>query len=75
MSKEDLAVEELNARAVAGLVLSVGAGVVGLFLLPALRNFGLSFNTAFWSLLTLEFLAVIGVTVSVLRLHGKRSFD
>ena len=75
MSEEDLAVEELNARAVAGLVLSVGAGVVGLFLLPVLRNFGLSFNIAFWSLLTLEFLAVIGVTVSVLRLHGKRSFD
>ncbi|PSQ41455.1 hypothetical protein BRD14_06395 [Halobacteriales archaeon SW_5_68_122] len=75
MSEEDLAVEELNARAVVGMVLSVGAGVVGLFLLPVLRNFGLSFNIAFWSLLTLEFLAVIGVTVSVLRLHEKRSFD
>ena len=75
MSEEDLAVEELNARAVVGMVLSVGAGVVGLFLLPVLRNFGLSFNIAFWSLLALEFLAVIGVTVSVLRLHEKRSFD
>ena len=75
MSEEDLAVEELNARAVVGLVLSVGAGVVGLFLLPTLRELGLSFAVAFWSLLALEFLSVVGVTVSVLRLHEKRSFD
>jgi hypothetical protein len=75
MSEEDLTVEELNTRAVVGLILSVATGVVGLFLLPALRSFGLSFNVAFWSLLALEFLAVIGVTVSVLRLHEKRSFD
>jgi len=75
MSEEDLAVEELNTRAVVGLVLSVGAGVVGLFLLPTLRELGLSFGVAFWSLLGLEFLAVVGVTVSVLRLHEKRSFD
>ena len=75
MSEEDLTVEELNERAVVGLILSVATGVVGLFLLPVLRSFGLSFNVAFWSLLVLEFLAVIGVTVSVLRLHEKRSFD
>ena len=75
MSEEDLTVEELNERAVVGLILSVTTGVVGLFLLPTLRSFGLSFNVAFWSLLVLEFLAVIGVTVSVLRLHEKRSFD
>ena len=48
MSEEDLTVEELNERAVIGLVLSVATGVVGLFLLPALRSFGLSFNVAFW---------------------------
>ena len=75
MSEEDLAVEELNTRAAVGLVLSVTVGVVGLFLLPTLRDFGLSFGVAFWSLLALEFLSVVGVTVSVLRLHEKRSFD
>ena len=72
---DDVTVKRLNTRAVAGLVASVVVGVVGLFLLPTLRDLGLSFWTAFWSLLALEFLAFLGVAVSVLRLHEERSFE
>ncbi|WP_254837981.1 hypothetical protein [Natronomonas marina] len=73
--EEELAVEELNVRAVVGLVASVAVALVGLFALPALRSFGLSFWVAFWSLLAVEFLAFLGVAVSVLRLHEERSFE
>jgi hypothetical protein len=72
---DDVAVEQLNTRAVVGLVASVVVGVIGLFLLPTLRDLGLSFPVAFWSLLALEFLAFVGVAVSVLRLHEERSFE
>ena len=73
---DDLTVYELNTRSIVGLVVSVAIGVVGLFALPALqRSLGLSFQEVFWPLLAVEFLAFIGVAVSVLRLHEERSFD
>ncbi len=73
---DDLAVYELNTRSVVGLVVSVVVGVAGLFALPALQEvFGLSFQQAFWPLLAVEFLAFVGVAVSVLRLHEERSFE
>ena len=73
---DDLTIYELNTRSVVGLVVSVAVGVVGLFALPALQQgFGLSFQEAFWPLLAVEFLAFVGVAVSVLRLHEERSFD
>ena len=73
---DDLAVQQLNTRSVVGLVVSVMVGVAGLFALPAIRqSFGLSFQQAFWPLLAVEFLAFVGVAVSVLRLHEERSFE
>ena len=73
---DDLTVYELNTRSIVGLVASVAIGVVGLFALPALqRSLGLSFQEVFWPLLAVEFLAFVGVAVSVLRLHEERSFD
>ena len=73
---DDLTVYELNTRSIVGLVGSVVVGVIGLFALPALQQgFGLSFQEAFWPLLAVEFLAFVGVAVSVLRLHEERSFE
>jgi len=72
---DDLAVERLDRRAVAGLVVSVAAATLGLFLLPTLRSVGLSFWVAFGSLLALEFAAFLGVAVSVLRLYEGESFE
>ena len=73
---DDLTVYELNTRSIVGLVVSVAIGVVGLFALPALqRSLGLSFQEVFWPLLAVEFLAFVGVAVSVLRLHEERSFE
>lgn len=72
---DELAVETLNTRAVVGLVLSVAVALVGLFLLPTLRDLGLSFWSAFASVLALEFFAFLGVAVSVLRLHEEPSFE
>ena len=71
----DPTVETLNTRALAGLVTSLVAGVTGLFILPALQSaFGLTFGVAFGLILTVEFLSVIGFTVSISRLHQERTF-
>jgi hypothetical protein len=72
----DTTVETLNTGALAGLVLSVAVGVAGLFILPALRSvFGLGFQAAFWLVLAVEFLAAVGVSVSILRLFRQRTFE
>jgi hypothetical protein len=65
-----------NLRAFVGLLVSVFVGVVGLFALPAVqRVFGVGFGPAFAIVLGIEFLAAVGVIVSVLRLHRKRTFE
>lgn len=75
MSDQDVSVDRLNVRAIIGLLVSVGVAVVGLFLLPVLRGFGLGFSVSFWSLLALEFVAFLGVAYSVLHLHREQRFD
>ncbi|MFB6111634.1 MAG: hypothetical protein ABEJ35_03765 [Halobacteriaceae archaeon] len=65
----ELTPRRLNRRAVYGLVLSTLVAAVGLFLLPSLRAAGLSFRVSFWALAGLEFLAAVGVAISVLRLY------
>lgn len=71
VDEEDLTPPRLNRRAVYGLVASVLVAVVGLFLLPTLREAGWSFRMAFWSLVGLEFLAAVGVGISVLSLYDE----
>lgn len=66
--------ESLNTRAVIGLVASVALAVVGLFILPLLeQGLGLTFGPAFAITLAIEFVAFVGVAVSVLRLHRERT--
>jgi hypothetical protein len=66
----------VSTDALVGLVVSAGVGVVGLFVLPLLRSiFGLSFEVAFGLVLAVEFVAFIGVAVSVLRLFKRRSLE
>jgi hypothetical protein len=73
---DDLAPATTNRRALAGLVGSVALGVAGLFALPAIRSaFGLDFGAAFWLVLAIEFVASLGVVVSVLSLYRARSLD
>lgn len=73
---DETSVERINTRAVVGLGVSVVVGVAGLFLLPAIQStFGLTFGPAFAIVLGLEFVAVGGVTFSLLRLHEPASFD
>jgi hypothetical protein len=73
---ESLDPEALNTRALATLVASVVLGVAGLFGLPAIQAAsGLAFLPAFGIVLAIELVAVVGVTVSVLRLHRQRSFE
>jgi hypothetical protein len=65
-----------NLRAFVGLLVSVFVGVAGLFALPAVQQvFGVGFGPAFAIVLGIEFLAAIGVIVSVLRLHRQRTFE
>lgn len=67
--------QPLNRLAVAGLVASTLVAIVGLFALPTLTANGLTFGQAFWSLVALEFLAALGVAVSVLRLRDRDGGD
>jgi hypothetical protein len=62
--------EPLNTTAVVGLVVSVIVAVAGLFALPTLLGGGLSFGIAFWFLCGVEFVAAIGVIVSVTNLRS-----
>lgn len=65
--------ESMSRRSIAGLGASVALAVAGLFTLPPLRSLGLSFTEAFWTTITLEFVAVVDVVVSVLTLYRDRS--
>ncbi|MDY6818572.1 MAG: hypothetical protein SVG88_07920 [Halobacteriales archaeon] len=65
----------LNRRAVALLILSTLVAILSLFLLPVLRQRGLSFGAAFWILSGLEFLAVIGVAFAVTSLFGSKPVE
>jgi hypothetical protein len=60
----------LNRAAVAGLVVCVVLAVAALFALPALRDAGLSFEVAFWSLAAIELLAALGAGYAVLNLRA-----
>lgn len=65
----------LNRRAVFLLVISTVVAIVALFLLPVLRQRGMSFGAAFWILSGFELLAVIGVAVAVTSLFGSDPVD
>jgi len=75
MSEEPTTPEELSVRSLTGLVLSAGLAVVGLFILPVFRSFGLAFRPAFWLVLAIEAVALAGVVISVLTLHRQRTLD
>lgn len=66
---EQLTPPRLNRTAVVGVAVSALVAAIGLFLLPTLRAAGWSFQLAFWVLVGIEFLAAIGVTISVMHLH------
>lgn len=59
----------LNLWAVVGLAASVVVAVVGLFVLPSLRNRGLTFVDAFLIVMGLELLGAFGVTFFALNLY------
>jgi hypothetical protein len=59
----------LNPAAVAGLVVCVALAVGALFALPVLRDAGLSFTEAFWSLAGVELLTAFGAGYAVLNLR------
>lgn len=68
--------EAFNVRAFAGLLVSLFVGVTGLFALPTVQALlGVGFGPAFAIVLAVEFAAAVGVIVSVLRLHRKRTFE
>jgi hypothetical protein len=72
----DPTLHTLNTRALVGLVVSVGVGIAGLFVLPLLQStFGLGFGAAFGLVLAVEFVAFLGVAASVLRLYRERTFE
>lgn len=75
MSENHAEPRELSMRSMAGLIAFAGLAVVGLFALPVFQSFGLAFRPAFWLVLGVEFVALIGVVASVLTLHRERSFD
>ena len=75
-SDVDPTLHTLNTGALVGLVVSVGVGVGGLFVLPLLRSvFGLGFGVAFGLVLAIELVALLGVVASIFRLHQQRTFD
>ncbi|QPV63060.1 hypothetical protein I7X12_00015 [Halosimplex litoreum] len=67
--------KSLSYQSVAGLFLSSGLAVFGLFALPVFQSFGLEFRPAFWLVLAIEAVALVGVVVSVLTLHRDRTLD
>ena len=60
---------QLNRRSLAALIVSVALAAVGLFALPPLRAQGLSFMEAFWTTIAIEFVALVGVVLSVMTLY------
>jgi hypothetical protein len=67
--------ERLSYRSLAGLVASSALAAAGLFALPVFQSFGLGFRPAFWLVLAVEAVALVGVVVSVLTLHRERTLD
>jgi hypothetical protein len=67
--------QSLNFRSLTGLVVFAALGAAGLFVLPLFQRLGLAFRPAFWLVLAIEFVALVGVVVSVLTLHRAREFD
>jgi hypothetical protein len=65
----------LDRTSIAGLAASVALATTGLFALPPLRSLGLSFVEAFWATMAIEFVALVGVVASVLRLQTSRSSE
>jgi hypothetical protein len=75
MSEADNVPESLSYRSLLWLFLSVGLAVFGLFALPVFQSFGLAFRPAFWLVLAVEAVALVGVVFSVLTLHRERTLD
>jgi hypothetical protein len=75
MSEADDVPESLSYRSLLWLFLSVGLAVFGLFALPVFQSFGLAFRPAFWLVLAVEAVALVGVVFSVLTLHRERTLD
>jgi hypothetical protein len=67
--------ESLSYQSLAGLLLSTGLAIFGLFALPLIQSFGLAFRPAFWIVLGIEAVALAGVVASILTLHRKRSLE
>jgi hypothetical protein len=65
------AVAVLNLWAVAGLAVAGVLGFGALFLMPTLRNRGISVSTAFLLITALEGVAALIAVVAVQRLHTK----
>jgi hypothetical protein len=75
MSTADDVPDSLSYQSLAGLLLSTGLAVFGLFALPLFQSFGLAFRPAFWLVLGIEAVALAGVVVSVLTLHRRRTIE
>jgi hypothetical protein len=75
MSDEPEVPRRLSYWSLAGLVAFSGLAVVGLFILPLFQSLGLAFRPAFWLVLAVEAVALVGVVVSVLTLHRQRTLD
>ena len=67
--------QSLSVRSLVSLTAFALLGAAGLFALPLFQAFGLAFRPAFWLVLAIEFVALLGVVASVLTLHRERTFD
>ncbi|SFR37956.1 MULTISPECIES: hypothetical protein [Halorubrum] len=63
----------LNTRSVVGLAVCAVIALVGIFVIPTLREPAGGFNTLFWTMAALELLAMVGVVYFVLNLHEEPS--
>lgn len=67
--RSETEVQSLNRGAIVGLVVSFFIAAAGMFSLPGLRAIGFQSRVAFWLLIGIEFIAAIGVTISVRALY------
>ncbi|MFT4931298.1 MAG: hypothetical protein ACI91T_001173 [Natronomonas sp.] len=74
-SIENLTPSSLNPLAVVGLILFTILAVVGLFALPTLMTYGVSFRWAFAVLVVVEYLAAVGAGVSAYLLYDDSDFE
>jgi hypothetical protein len=65
----------LNPIAIAGLALFTVVAVVGLFALPTLVSWGLSFRWAFAAVVVVEYVAAVGAGASAYLLYRDRDLE